>query len=131
MRAKQQPVRRANGTVRIDGVKDAYFCNTDHVPVWYESVGNYSWGKKNSGRRHVRTGGKEKDRFTAQLSVGKGGKKLIPFLILRVSLKPFVENDKCITHIYSHTVLVRSIGIEVLLQNQGGNVVTRRRSHMR
>jgi len=83
VRAKQQPVRRADGTVRIDGVKDAYFCNTDHVPVWYESVGNYSWGKKNSGRRHVRTGGKEKDRFTAQLSVGKGGKKLIPFLIFK------------------------------------------------
>ena len=83
VRAKQQPVRRVDGSVRIDGVKDDHFCNTDYVPVWYESVGNYSWGKKSSGRRHVRTGGKEKDRFTAQLSIGKGGKKLIPFLIYK------------------------------------------------
>ena len=61
VRAKQQPVRRADGTVRIDGVKDDYFCNTDHVPVWYESAENYSWGKKNSGRQHIRTSRKEKD----------------------------------------------------------------------
>ena len=83
VRAKQQPQMRADGTVRIAGVTDAHFCNTDHVPVWYESVGNYSWGKKSGGRRHVRTGGKEKDRFTAQLSICKDGRKLIPFLIYK------------------------------------------------
>ena len=83
VRAKQQPEMRADGSVRIAGVKDAHFCNTDHVPVWYESVGNYSWGKKCGGRRHVRTGGKEKDRFTAQLSITKDGRKLTPFLIYK------------------------------------------------
>jgi len=92
VRAKQQPVRRAGGTVRIDSVKDDFFCNTDHVPVWYESVGNFSWDKKDSSRQHVRTGRKEKDRFTAQLSIGKEGKKSVYFLILRVSLKLFIEN---------------------------------------
>ena len=86
VRAKQNPVKRADGILRIAGVKDDYFCNTDHVPIWYESVGNYSWGEKSSGRRHVRTGGKEKDRFTGQLSIGKGGKKLIPFLIFKGEL---------------------------------------------
>ena len=38
-------------------------------------------GAKNGNRRHVRTGGKEKNRFTAQLSITKDGRKLIPFLI--------------------------------------------------
>ena len=67
----------------LKGVHDANYFNTDHVPIWYESVGNYSWGKKDSGRRTVKTGGKEKDRFTAQLGIGKGGQKLIPFLIFK------------------------------------------------
>ena len=83
MRAKQQPEMRTDGTTIINGVRDANFCNTDLVPVWYESVGNYTWGKKSSGRQRVRTGGKEKNRFTTQLSIGKDGKKLIPFLIFK------------------------------------------------
>ena len=81
LRHRQDPQTRADGSTRVAGVEDAYYINTDHVPVWIESVGNYSWGKKDSGRRTVKTGGKEKDRFTAQLSIGKGGKKLIPFVI--------------------------------------------------
>ena len=81
VRAKQQPQIRSDGTLCIAGVQDAHFCNTDHVPVWFESVGNYSWGKKHSGRRHVRTGGKEKNRFTAQLAITKDGRKLTPFII--------------------------------------------------
>ena len=83
VRARQKPEKKLDGSTCIAGVRDAYFCNTDHVPVWYEPVGNYSWGKKSGGRRHVRTDGKEKDRFTAQLSIGKDGRKLIRFLIFR------------------------------------------------
>ena len=83
VRAKQNPVMKPDGTIRIAGVRDANFCNTDHVPIWYETVGNYTWGKKNSGRRSVKTGGKEKNRFTGQLSIGKDGKKLPPFLIFK------------------------------------------------
>ena len=64
VRAKKNLVRRPDGTVRIAGVKDASLCKTNHVPIWYESVGNYSRGEKRSGRRHVRMAGKEKDRFT-------------------------------------------------------------------
>ena len=43
-------------------------------------------GEKSGGRHHVKTGGKEKDRFTGHLSIGKGGKKLIPFLIFKGEL---------------------------------------------
>ena len=42
VRAKQQPEMRTDGTTRTNGVRYANFCNTDHVPVWYESVGNYT-----------------------------------------------------------------------------------------
>lgn len=77
--ASQQP----DGRVLITGVTDEYYFNTDHVPVWVESVGNYTWGRKSSGRRSVKTGGKEKDRYTVQLGVGKGGKKLDPFVVFK------------------------------------------------
>jgi hypothetical protein len=80
---RQLPTEQPDGSIVLKGVHDANYFNTDHVPVWYESVGNYSWGKKDSGRRTVKTGGKEKDRFTAQLGIGKGGQKLIPFLIFK------------------------------------------------
>ena len=68
VRARQKPETKLDGSMRIARVRDAYFCNTDHVPVWYETVGNYTWRKKSGGRRHIRTGGNKKDRFTAQLS---------------------------------------------------------------
>jgi len=71
--AQQNPEMRTDGTVRIRGVKDAHFCNTNHVPVWFESVGNYSWGKKNGGRRHVRTGDKEKNRLLLNSALPKMG----------------------------------------------------------
>ena len=66
-----------------EGVKDAYYFNTDHVPVWYESVGNYTWGRKDSGGRGVKTGGLDKKRFTVQFAVSKCGTKLIPFIIFQ------------------------------------------------
>ena len=83
VRARQKPATKLDRSTRIACVRDAYFCNTDHVPVWYETVGNYTWGKKSGGRRHIQTGGKDKDKFTAQLSIGKDGRKLIPFFIFR------------------------------------------------
>ena len=69
------------------GVKDAHCVNTDHVPLWWESVGNYSWGLKTSGRQNVKTGEKEKNCFTVQLSTLKNGKKLPPFIIFKGELK--------------------------------------------
>ena len=67
VRARQKPETKLDGSTRIAGVRDAQFCNTYHVPLWYESVFNYTWGNKSGGVWHIRTGGKEKDRFTTQL----------------------------------------------------------------
>ena len=83
VRVKPQPQMRADGTGRIARVKDAHLCNANHVPVWYESVGHYSGGRKCGGRRHVGTSGKEKERFAAQLSVTKEGRKSVPFLLYK------------------------------------------------
>ena len=72
-----------DGTTRLDDVRDKHYYNTDHVPMWYTSVGNYSLGKKPEGRAHERTGRKGNDRFTTQLIIGKGGKKYTTFLIFK------------------------------------------------
>lgn len=77
----QNPQQRGDGSMRIEGVSDRFLINTDHVPFNHETVGNYTWGQKDSGRRNAKTGGKEKDRFTVQLSIGKGGLKLPIFII--------------------------------------------------
>ena len=49
VRRRQKPEAHGDETICIAGVKDAHFVNTDHIPDWCESVGNYSWGKKDSG----------------------------------------------------------------------------------
>ena len=53
VQARQKPETRLDGSTRISGERAANFCNKDQVPVWYESVGNYTWGKKAGGRRHI------------------------------------------------------------------------------
>ena len=40
----------------VPGVDYADTYNFDHVPVWRELVGNYSWGPKYSDRRNAKTG---------------------------------------------------------------------------
>ena len=47
--AKQRVMTRPDGSKKVEGVKDKDWFNTDHVPIWYESVGNYTWGLKDSG----------------------------------------------------------------------------------
>ena len=39
--------------------------------------------RKNSGRRTVKNGGKDKDIFTVQLCMMKNGDKFIPFIIFK------------------------------------------------
>ena len=70
-----------DGSTRTAGIMDRNWINTDHVPMPVEGVSNTTWGEKDSGRRDVKTAGKEKDRFTAQLSCAKDGTKSIPFVI--------------------------------------------------
>ena len=74
---------RTDGSKKVEGVKDKYWFNTDHVPIWYKYVGNYTCGLQYRGHRNVINGGTEKDRFTAQLGIAKSGKKLIPFLVFK------------------------------------------------
>ena len=50
----------------IDG-KDLY--NFVHILVWYEPVGYHYWGLEDSGRRNVKTRGKDKYRFTVVLTI--------------------------------------------------------------
>ena len=69
-------------------VTDDFYVNTDQVPVWIESVGNYTWVKACTGRRFVRTAGKEKDRFNVQLCIAKSGRKLKPYIIFKGKLCP-------------------------------------------
>ena len=69
--------------VAVPGIEDDHWINFDHVPVWIEGVGNHSWGPRDSGRRNVKTGGKEKNRFTVVLTITKNGKKGIPFIIFK------------------------------------------------
>ena len=45
----------------VPGVDEADTYNFDHVTVWRISVGNYSWGPKDSDCRNAKTGKKEKD----------------------------------------------------------------------
>ena len=69
--------------VWVPAIKDIHYVNFDHVPVWNEAVGNFSWGRKSSGRRNVKTGGQEKNCVTVVLTVSKSGKKGIPFIIFK------------------------------------------------
>ena len=85
----QTPTMLPDGSLK-PGIKDEHYYNTDHVPFWTESVGSYTWGDREChDRRNVKTGGKEKDRFTVQLGIRKkrGGPKntakLRPFIIFK------------------------------------------------
>ena len=59
---------------QVTGIDDEDWYNFDHIPIWYEPVGNRSWGTKDIGRRNLNTGGKDKDRFTIVLTISKLGK---------------------------------------------------------
>ena len=41
VKAKKKLVIRLCGKIHIASVIDSHSFNTDHVPIWYESVGNY------------------------------------------------------------------------------------------
>ena len=77
---------RPDGSNKVEGVKDKYWFNTYHVHIWYIYIGKYTWYLKYSGRQNVKTGGKEKDRFTEQLGIANSGKKLINFLVFKARI---------------------------------------------
>ena len=78
---KQMPHQRPDGSFH-PSVMDANMGNTDQVPVYIEYHSKGTWGvREDNTRRTVGTAGKEKDRFTAQLTVFKDGTKVRGFLI--------------------------------------------------
>ena len=44
--------------VLIPDVHDDDFCNSDHIPVYIDLVGGYTWGENNLGGQKIGTGGK-------------------------------------------------------------------------
>ena len=84
------------------GVSDANMGNSDHLPVWVEGFGNHTWGDKSGEkRRSARTGGKEKERFTVQLTCYKNGDKGRPFIIFKAARAPKGKeygNKKSVTY---------------------------------
>ena len=75
------PQQRPDGSFH-PGVKDANMGNTDQVQVYIEDNSKGTWGMRGyHTMRTVGTAGKEKDRFTAQLTVLKDGTKIRGFLI--------------------------------------------------
>ena len=69
--------------IKIPGIVDQRWVNSDHVPFTIECVGDFSWGERNTGGAQVGTGGYEKQRFTVQLSITKDGRKLPVFFIFK------------------------------------------------
>ena len=57
----------------IPPILDQDYCNTDHILVYIDITGNYTWGGRNTGGRKIGTGGKEKACFTVQLSCKEEG----------------------------------------------------------
>jgi hypothetical protein len=70
----QTPRQRGDGLFAVY-VFDDDMGNTDQVPIYIESHGDYQWGNKGSDRIMIRTAGKEKDRITIQLIIFKSGRK--------------------------------------------------------
>ena len=78
---KQMPQQRPDRSFR-PGVTDAKMGNTYQVPVYIEDHSKGTWFMREDHTwRTVGTAGKEKDRFTSQLTVFKDGTKVRGFLI--------------------------------------------------
>ena len=64
---------------QVPGIDKKYWYNFDRIPIWQKPVGNHSWGPKESDRINVKTGGKDKDRFTVVLTLLNRGKTFTIF----------------------------------------------------
>ena len=75
------PQKRPDGSFH-HGVTDANMGNTDQVPVYIEDHSKGTWGMREDHTRGRKvTSGKEKDRFTAEITVFKDSTKVRGFLI--------------------------------------------------
>ena len=75
MAGAMMPMQRPDGSYR-PGTKDDDVGNFNHCPFYIEDHSNGCWRlKESSERRCITTGGKDKSRFTAQLTIFKSGRK--------------------------------------------------------
>ena len=111
-RVARHQVESRSGTTLIPAICDERMVNTDHVPVYRDMPGNYTWGERGSGGRQISTGGAEKERFTVQLSCTKSGKKLKPFIIFKGASLPKEGNPRRGTVAYE---------LRYLLEDNAGN----------
>ena len=91
--------------ILIPAIPDSQWVNSDHIPFYREHTSKYSWGKTNSGNRQIGTGGTEKERFTAQLTIKKDGSKLPVFFIFKGALAP--ENGRLRSNTVMHELIHR------------------------
>jgi hypothetical protein len=83
--ATQAPTMFPDGS-RKEGVPDKRVGNTDQVPVYIEDHSKATWGLKGDReRRLVGTAGKDKDRFTTQLTCFKDGDKVTLCAVVYIS----------------------------------------------
>ena len=78
----QQCHRNENGTL-VPEVTDDNLCYSDHIPMYIDMPGNYSWGEMGSSGAQIATSGKEKSRFTLQMQFCKSGRQIRPVLIFK------------------------------------------------
>ena len=69
--------------VIIPAIGYGQLVNTDHVPVYRDLPGNYSWVPINDGNTQISTGGAEKESFTVKLSCLKSARKLRTIIIFK------------------------------------------------
>jgi len=63
-----------------------WICNTDQTPIWFEMPQNYTLQPRGErGPVQTSTGGKEKQRFTVQLTCSASGAKLPILVIFKAS----------------------------------------------
>ena len=89
---KRQVPKVVNG-IKITAIGDDSFANSDHIPVYRDFPGNYSWIESGAGNKQVVTGGSEKEQYTVQLTCLKSVRKLPPFIILKEEYPPTNNNS--------------------------------------
>ena len=83
----RQVPKVVNG-ITISAIGNYSFASSDHIPVYRNLPGDYSWIESGSGNKQVVTGSEEKERYTVQLTCLKSGINMPPFIIFKGASPP-------------------------------------------
>ena len=97
---RDQTLHTDDNDIFIPPILDQYYCKNDNISLYIDTLGNYTCGERNTGGLNIGTGGKEKDRFTVQLSCINVGKKLQPLIIWKASEFPVDQQPQRNTVVY-------------------------------